>query len=347
MKSYLQKSMVILAVVGLFSCKKDKTPDPIPAPIVTNVYACGYSSGNPGQSLYWKNGVETVLNATGNYSTTEDIFVNGTDVYIAGRESVGSGTMKPKYWKNGISFPLVVGANVGGNALRVIYNNSEVYAVGYENTNPTTPKLWQNGVSISLATNPIGNFKATGFSYVNGNLYVSGTETFGSSSRALYWLNGVPVYLTALIANNTNAAANDIFVSGTDVYVCGKGIAGFPTIWKNGTEIIYQGNGILRGVLHSIKVVGTDVYTAGAESPSAIGETAKYWKNGVPVTMDGLIVTSTAYSLFVLGANVYCGGSNQVGIDNKPLIWKNGITTTPTLSPQSTIAVVRGIFVTN
>ncbi|MFN8249585.1 MAG: hypothetical protein U0T68_11590, partial [Ferruginibacter sp.] len=98
--------------------------------------------------------------------------------------------------------------------------------------------------------------------------------------RAVIWKNGVPTYLTDGV--NSDAMANDIFVDGSDVYVCGRksssGSGEIAQLWKNGVATILSiggSNGIAQGVF----VKNGDVYVSEAGFMSG---PIRIWKNNIP-----------------------------------------------------------------
>ncbi|HRG82793.1 MAG TPA: hypothetical protein PLO99_09770, partial [Chitinophagaceae bacterium] len=100
------KILPILFCVVLISCKKKSGETPEPAG--TTVYMSGFSivpASNIAYACYWKNGTVVPLTsttATGSDATAEDIFVQGTDVYVVGGEKSATGFYVARYWKNGV-----------------------------------------------------------------------------------------------------------------------------------------------------------------------------------------------------------------------------------------------------
>ena len=96
-----------------------------------DVYISGFTRSAPGaviNACYWKNGVVNILGDLYRSLRAEKMFVNGTDVYIAGYE--GNGTVNvAKYWKNGVATNLSNGI-LGATCLDVAVSGADVYAVG-------------------------------------------------------------------------------------------------------------------------------------------------------------------------------------------------------------------------
>jgi len=193
----------------------------------------------------------------------------------------------------------------------------DVYACCFDGE----PAYWKNGELIRLE-NPVNRSKKFSI-YVSGNdVYVCGTVStvrvgnFSSwrldedgvyqypNHTAVYWKNGE---LLELPGDYSNAEVESIYVSGNDVYVCGR-VDSKAVYWKNG-ELVKLSDDNSRA--RSIYVSGNDVYVCGSG-----GDKAVYWKNGKTIELGG----SYASSIYVSGNDVYiCGG-----VDSKAVYWKNG-----------------------
>lgn len=110
-----------------------------------DVYAIGssVSGGSPSiENLMWKNGIPTTINISPN-----SIFINGNDIYIAGR--VGNMAC---IWKNGIVTQLTNGVKQGF-ATSVFVKDNDVYVTGFERDQATAfsvGKVWKNGIATNL-----------------------------------------------------------------------------------------------------------------------------------------------------------------------------------------------------
>jgi hypothetical protein len=62
-------------------------------------------------AVYWKNGVETVLQSSAANAFASSIYVSGNDVYIAGYEYNQGQPRYAVYWKNGVEVKLTDGSN--------------------------------------------------------------------------------------------------------------------------------------------------------------------------------------------------------------------------------------------
>ncbi|HEY1871562.1 MAG TPA: hypothetical protein VGG71_10920, partial [Chitinophagaceae bacterium] len=98
-------------------------------------------------------------------------------------------------------------------------------------------------------------------------------------------------------------------------------------IWKNGVPIILENSSNQGSSVGSIKIVGSDVYAAGTVSDEKSGIwVAKYWKNGVGVSLSDGTKSTTAASVDVSGNDIYVTGSElnpATGVFDAKY-WKNG-----------------------
>jgi hypothetical protein len=127
--------------------------------------------------------------------------------------------------------------------------------------------------------------------YISGVLY---SQT--GHSKAAYCKNGVPVSLSD---GSSDAKANTITISGSDIYVAGYD-GNRAVYWKNQVPV-YLTDDPTTAALQSVAVEGNNVLVAGTK-----GTTGTYWKNGTPVTVGDNIVlygiATAGDSTYVLGA---------------------------------------------
>jgi hypothetical protein len=105
----------------------------------------------------------------------------------------------------------------------------------------------------------------------------------------------------------------------------GAKVKNWKTLIKNGPEIggAYTTK---TAEANAIFISGNDVYVAGYEAVPNSNSVAKYWKNGVPVTLsDGSTGTSLT-GICVSGTDVYsCGAVYTPGsASSSAIYWKNG-----------------------
>jgi Carboxypeptidase regulatory-like domain len=270
----------------------------------TDVYVAGVQGRN---ARVWKNGVGTnltnITNAN-NIAEAYSIFVLGNDVYVAGMETSGNSYFA-KVWKNGIVTNLSNGTNwASANSVFVVGSDVYIAGVVQDTTNGTNAKLWKNGVVTNLTngTNRTGEAYSV---YVSGSdVYVVGSSrdsALGARDQATLWKNGVPTYLTN---GNNYAAANSIFVLGSDVYIAGyeengTGVNSIAKVWKNGV-VTNLSNGTTETYANSIFVKGSDVYVAGSSyTNNGNPQNSIVWKNGLQTNFFNATNNVGAFSIFV------------------------------------------------
>lgn len=119
------------------------------------------------------------------------------------------------------------------------------------------------------------------------DIYVCGYEKKSNTGKfiATVWKNG---FATNLTDGSNNAVANDVVVSGNDVYVVGfeEGANGvqMARLWKNGSQ---AGLASTPGSLaNAVAVNGNDVYIIGRAIENNV-YVQKMWKNGIATTLQG------------------------------------------------------------
>ena len=279
--------------------------------LITDIFISGkdvYSVGNEfdgkiTNATIWKNGIATILGNKVKSSSANAIFVLGNDVYVCGSQDDTKGNTSAIIWKNGVASVI----DLIGELYTIFVSGSDVYASGETGVYPTGGlSIFKNGKSIYFEKQ--GGFP-TGM-FVSGNdVYVSGYGN-DNGSQAKLWKNGVVTILDQV--KTGSISANDVFVSGKDVYVVGEkqlttynfDYKFYPTVailWKNGIATNLS-NGNTRANATSVFVSENDVYVCGYEfihmSNTAGGGTnnGKIWKNGVTgvvsKTNNNLIPTS-------------------------------------------------------
>jgi Carboxypeptidase regulatory-like domain len=209
--------------------------------------------------------------------------------------------------------------------------------------NATTQQSAAFGGYASTGTINLGNINACG-TVAGSNVYVAGSL----GNAAVLWKNGLATYLTN---GSSPAAANSVFISGTDVYVAGyehSTWGDIAKVWKNGVATnlgggLYPNGSSYDAHANSVFVSGTDVYVAGQAFNAAI-----IWKNGVVTTLAGgtLQNYAQAFSVFVSGTDAYVAGDEEVPFPNNlaAKVWKNSVATNLT-SNGITTANANSVFV--
>lgn len=250
-----------------------------------DVYAAGIG---PDLIQYWKNGIPTVLKRSSGYIEFTSLFVVGSDVYVTGDE-----VNLAEYWKNGTEFDLT-GVSVDPIALGLFVSGSDVFVAGddYDISNKNIAVYWKNGVEHVL---PDSGYFASAFAItVSGeDIYVAGFL----NSEPAYWKNDVPVILPRGPGGNAGGAYS-IAVSGANVYVSGfeQGLYGtIAMFWDNGIAIALTPDASNGALENRIAVLGSDVYVCGTLVDPNTTHIAKYWKNGLEVSLG----EGTASSIFI------------------------------------------------
>ncbi len=245
----------------------------------SDIYVIGWE-GVTSDYIFCKNGLRNLINGGPSTSALSlSMAISGSDVYIAGLSDTGAST----YFKNGVPVYMkysLSGANTTSSgtvaASQIVVQGNDVYLTGtVGDTTETFPALtfmpasWKNG-KLNLLESSV----TTSTSWMT----VSGTDVYisGNGNTAMYWKNGVPVFLGA-------GVTTCIAVSGSDVYVSGNSNFGEAIYWKNGSPVVLASNAKTSGIV----VSGNDVYVSGNE-----GQYAVYWKNGIADTLCLGIATS-------------------------------------------------------
>ena len=160
------------------------------------------------------------------------------------------------------------------------------------------------------------------------DVYVAGYENNGTKDIAKIWKNGIA---TSLTDGTNNAAANSVFISGTDVYASGDAESATSTdnakLWRNGSALTLTNSVDADG--NSVFVSGSDVYVGGFTSSPTFATVATIWKNGIPINLTGGTTDAMIYSVFVQGTDVYAVGYEDRSFagTGDAKIWKNGVGT--------------------
>ncbi|HEU5290198.1 MAG TPA: hypothetical protein VFU05_06100 [Cyclobacteriaceae bacterium] len=217
---------------------------------------------------------------------------------------------------------------------RITENSSGIYAAGYEYASEkSTAKYWKDGRGVSLTTPPsqaVVSFDEASSISVSGNdVYVSGID----GASIVYWKNGERVTLGTSIGAGNYPDPSSIITIGTDVYVAWS-ISGkyqneynFAMVTKNNQKTTLEERKVSDGETLGlgIAVSGSDVFVSGKgvsdQTYTAPDCCAKYWKNGVSVSLPG---GTMATGIAVSGDDVYVVGYSGNIANSRAILWKNG-----------------------
>ncbi len=202
----------------------------------SDIYLCGQtytSSSAPQQPSVWKNGTVTILPYSLTYSYATNIFVEGSNVYVLGRD-YNSTQENIVVWKNGVRE--VLAECEQGQAIFIA--GTDVYVAG--NDINSKPAYWKNGVKTLLPIPSTSEAECSGIKVVGTDVYVSGNESIQNGTDiVVYWKNGIKTTLQTASAN-FNAESYGIEIDENNVYVYGyveRNSNGdyCAAYWKNGT----------------------------------------------------------------------------------------------------------------
>jgi hypothetical protein len=313
--------MVVTLLIS--ACKKGSD---IPPNSATDVYMAGIRTNTATAELsavYWKNGIQTKLSSSPDFSEATGIAVSGNNVYVSGNLN-GSAV----YWKNGTVVPLNGGNNAAVYAITV--SGNDVFLAGAVFSPLAKAAYWKNNVLITLDNN---------LSYANA-ITVAGNEVIVAGtvgSGAVYWINGNIKTLTAKgKAVCVTVSDTNIYVGGTREYSNGKSVA---TYWKNGVEVALADT-LINSSVSNIVVSGNKVYVSGTLSQPG------YWINNNFFYLPQGALPKESY-IAVNGNDIYLA-TNLIDAKGAylPVYYKNGEQApTPDLNPVNVFSYVHALTV--
>lgn len=164
----------------------------------------------------------------------------------------------------------------------------------------------------------LGNsFNPVSIAVENGNIHIV-------SSLGEYWKNNV----LASVSNIYEPVAfEDVVVSGSDVFIVGFGRdeeSYCAMYWKNGQPTKLPSGS--RGKATGIAIQNGDVYVSGTVVPmDTLKRVAKYWKNGVEMSLSDSTLWTEATAIAVSGNDVHVVGYEYTEYGRIAKYWKNGI----------------------
>jgi hypothetical protein len=229
----------------------------------------------------------------------------------------------------------IKGVNFSASLTADIVKFNGIVATVQSATDSTLTVLAPVGGTSGVVTVATSNGLATGPVFTYGpDVYVAGYQrTSNLNPVAILWKNGLP---TALTGPTNDGVASAIAIADTNVYVTyyiANG-TGFwqAQYWKNGiANIVTEGNyQVFYPNYLAVAIAGSDVYVAGAQTIDLYSNSdyvARYWKNGVAVTLTPGGLGAKASSIAISGNDVYVAGYGQTADDHFPeaMYWKNGV----------------------
>ncbi|MCL2765006.1 MAG: hypothetical protein FWD40_06970 [Treponema sp.] len=308
-----------------------------------------------GNLVHWLNGNITILPATGEYASVRAIAVSGSNVYVIGTDGDDA-----VYWLNGRRIVLPkTNRNSQARANAIAIDGNNIYIAGVDTESGVV--YWHNERQINLPSRQDMRGEAYGITVIDSNIHITGS----SGLEAAYWLNGILTMLPAsgqLPGEGRQATA--IAVSGSNVYITGKGEGGGASrtagYWLNGRLTVLpkpanspRAGGRSSTTANAIAISGSNVYIVGSDSWDGYNDNdgwwssnsdAVYWLNGRRVVLPKLKDTTTAAAtaIAVSRSNIYITGYEMDISGNFNVVyWLNGTrTAVPELRGISGIAII-------
>lgn len=259
----------------------------------------------------WIDGVPYDLPSDAPWPQPEEVFVEKTDVYVAGSE-YGYGDSRAVLWKN--MRPVYLSKDgEGGQAHSLYVSNKDVYVSGSVTRNGTfNAVIWKNGVELFQISDT--TFLWSLFVY-NNDLYATGAHKVNGIRYPAIYKNGQP-QLLELPTNYLDGEVLCVYVHKGIVYAAGyvsMPLKNEAALWINGkyTELEGPGNVWATGVTVSAT---NDVFVTGMQNAGCAT-----WKNGKILYTENQF-SSTGASITTSGKDVYVASHG-----NEAILWKNNI----------------------
>ena len=174
--------------------------------------------------------------------------------------------------------------------------------------------------------------------YIAGNAISTTSTVTNTVMDAVMWklASGSPVATTSTLSmpnGMTNANAQAIAVSGTDVYVAGFAWNNTETAavyWLNNGAATILPSSMSLARAYAVAVSGGNVYVAGFEADNANNDSAVLWVNGTHTILPAPsgMTNATALAMTVSGTDVYVAGiASDANGNTSPVLWVNGAAT--------------------
>lgn len=351
-RSIARLFLMIFCGILLTNCDDD-TSAPFSPHADEDVYvAGGLKETYYTRAVYWKNDVPVVLLEGPRASIAYNIFVDNSNIYVAGSIKDETYKNKPALWKNSTLTQLATN-DAEGEANAVYVSENIPYVVGYEQHGTSTKaKLWIGDFSLTLKPNAQDNSKFNSVYVDNHKVYIAGYEYEGSIKKAKFWiyepgsfsptLNPLSDAQSFTLAESAYGLcdARSIIVKSNKIYVAGtdesKG-----TLWINQEpSVLYTGQG---SVPESVFVEGAQTYVAGTNGDQV---TNKPWysKNGtMNYLTKGNADVAVANGIAKGKSNVYVSGYFRKNEQDWAVLWVNGVP--KSLSPDMKRSGAHSVFV--
>lgn len=324
---YNQKSIAlgILAtlaiVVGFVSCSKDKENNPGPE-MKSVIHIVGHDSDyNTLESLYWKDGTQSLLGTEDGGGYADGIIADGSDIYVTGDRFDEQTTVV--YWKNGIQADLTE-LRKKYIIAKITIESGSTYMAGIDKTEKRVPLFWKNNetpIPLELPENSsIQNIMD--IEVIGDNCYVLGA-IFNKDKllKMILWKNGKALQI---IDGTDHTGKSRLYKHDNNIFILGEenldnNLTPTPTVWnKDGqaTRFQHEKEDI---VIRRMITDGRDLHTVGFKFDNEYIKAA-YWKNGKEVWSSTDEGHSDAMDIAIGGEDIYIAGH----INEIPTLWKNG-----------------------
>jgi IPT/TIG domain len=323
---------IAIAVTCIFSCSKIND-SPVPVPSVTSITPVGIGFSDSGDGVYDATVAVPYTGGNGlDYPAGQPIASTGitgfTMTLKAGKLTDGTGgdllfNFKGITITTGVAFFDIA---FGGQSAKV--NVSVSYKPQVLNLETFSPENGVVGDTIVLTGTKFDPDKTK-----NTVQFGTVTATVASASATEIKVivpegakNGKIIVKVGAndTTSDTDFSVFKVYIAGQEYDASGNGKA-YAKYWINsvGTNLPLDGTTSTSG--NAIAVLGNDIYVAGGSG------VAKYWKNGVTVSVGGGIFKSGITAIAVSGSDVYVAGY-EYNASSKIVAkyWKNGVAVTLT-----------------
>ncbi|MBK9329736.1 MAG: hypothetical protein IPM95_10590 [Sphingobacteriales bacterium] len=185
------------------------------------------------KAVYWKNGIINYLTNGPNYAGASSIFILNNNVFVGGYKRAANGNLVAMYWKNSAPFVISTSANYS-RVDDIAAKGDSVISFGSIDDKPT---FWLANTAFEIVTDLLTPKKVV---FNGDDMYIlfSGFDTEIDNRANAYLKNGVINIIDE--PSRQGITLNDIFISGSDVYLAGNDTnndGASPMIahyWKNG-----------------------------------------------------------------------------------------------------------------